>query len=272
MRTVKPIDANLSATNYYRGKTMPKNKVALDGNFRTEIEKEVSRTLEKRFIECPDSFEVKLENFTKYAKRQKLTRLLSLYEIFKRILPVKGSVIECGVYRGFGLMAWAQFSAILEPVNFARRIYGFDTFGGFTEASKEDKTTLAEVKKGGLAASSFEELNSLIRLYDLNRFLGHINKVCLIKGNAVTTIPKFVKKNPHLVISLLFLDFDLFEPTKVAIENFVPLMPKGAIIAFDELDNPLWPGETQALIKTIGIPNLKIERLDFDPYIGFAVI
>jgi hypothetical protein len=74
------------------------------------------------------------------------------------------------------------------------------------------------------------------------------------------------------VVSLLFLDFDLYEPTKVALKHFVPRMPKGAIIAFDELDNPLWPGETLALVHELGMGSLRIERLEFDPYIGFAVI
>ncbi|KKN04179.1 hypothetical protein LCGC14_1100000, partial [marine sediment metagenome] len=91
-------------------------------------------------------------------------------------------------------------------------------------------------------------------------------------GDVTKTIPEFIKKNKHLVVSLLFLDFDVFAPTKVAIENFYPRMPKGAIIAFDELDNPIWPGETMALLETVGINKLKIERFDFDPYIGYAVI
>ena len=169
-------------------------------------------------------------------------------------------------------MAWAQMSAILEPVNLTRRIYGFDTFEGFPSLSECDRTEHSEIKSGSLGANSFDELNELIKIYDSNRFLGHINKVQLIKGDATKTIPDFIQNNPHIVVSLLFLDFDLFEATKTAIENFYPRMPKGAIIAFDELDNPIWPGETQALLKTIGINKLKLERLDFDPYIGYAVI
>jgi hypothetical protein len=46
-------------------------------------------------------------------------------------------------------------------------------------------------------------------------------------------------------------------------------MPKGSILAFDELDNPIWPGETRALRDTLGINNVQIERLPWDPYIGF---
>ncbi len=64
-------------------------------------------------------------------------------------------------------------------------------------------------------------------------------------------MPQFVAEHPHLLVSLLFLDLDLYEPTKVAIECFLPRMPKGAVIAFDELDNPMWPGETLALLESV---------------------
>ena len=106
----------------------------------------------------------------------------------------------------------------------------------------------------------------------MNRFLGHVPKVELIKGDATDTIPAFLERMPHLLVSLLFLDFDLYEPTKAAIEHFVPRMPKGAIIAFDELDNPAWPGETRAMLDTLGARRLELQRLDFDPYVSFARI
>ena len=77
---------------------------------------------------------------------------------------------------------------------------------------------------------------------------------------------------PHVLVSLLFMDFDLYEPTKVALETFLPRMPKGAVLAFDELDNPLWPGETLAMLESHAKRPLRIERLEFDPYIGFAVL
>ncbi len=240
--------------------------------FRTEEEMSVGKNIAAIFDGCADSTEVKLENFPKYVRRQHLKRFLAHYEIFKRVLPVKGSVVECGVFRGFGVMAWAKLSAMLEPENFTRRIYGFDTFEGFPDVSPLDQNPVADVQKQALRADSFDELQSLIGEFDRDRFLGHMDKVHLVRGNATESIPRFVEANPHLVVSLLFLDFDLFEPTKAAIEHFVPRMPKGSIIAFDELDNPMWPGETLALLKTMDINNLRLERLPWDPYIGFAEI
>jgi len=243
-----------------------------EGGFRAESEKEIGKRIEAIFNKNPDSIESKLENFTKYIRRQKLTRLLALYEIFKKVLPVKGSIVECGVYGGFGLMAWANISSILEPANLTRRIYGFDTFEGFPEVGVKDLNKVMKPKSGQLYSDSYEELRALIEVYDSNRFLGHVSKVQLIKGDVAKTIPEFIINNNHLVISLLFLDMDLYEPTKVAIENFLPRMPKGAIIAFDELDNPIWPGETIALLESIGMNQLRIRRFEWDPYIGYAVL
>jgi len=249
-----------------------RRKVAPEAGYRTQVEKAVSKKMERIFLASADSVEVRLDNFTKYVREQKLRRLFALYEILKKVLPVKGSIIECGVHGGFGLMAWALISSILEPVNLTRRIYGFDTFEGFPCVADKDRAVSAQVKRGDLALQCYNELKKIIKVYDANRFIGHIQKVYLVKGDAVKTIPKFVCEHKHLVVSLLFLDFDLYEPTKAAIESFVPRMPKGAVIAFDELDNPIWPGETLALLETIGIGKLRIQRLNFDPYIGYAHI
>lgn len=240
--------------------------------YRTDAENAVGREIEEIFERSADAVEIRLENFPKYVRRQHLKRFLAMYELFKRVLPVKGSVVECGVFRGFGLMSWAKLSTILEPENLTRRIYGFDTFAGFPSVAEQDESAFAKTRVGDLGAESFDELQALISQYDRDRFLGHIPKVELVKGNITASAPAFVASHPHLVVSLLFVDCDLFEPTAAALKAFVPRMPRGAILAFDELDNPIWPGETLAVLETMGIRNLRLQRLDWDPYIAFAEI
>lgn len=241
-------------------------------SFKTETEQAAGKSLENIFVNCSDSIEAKLENFPKYARRQHLKRFLAMYEIFKMILPVKGSIVECGVFRGFSLMSWAKLSTILEPENLTRRIYGFDTFEGFPSVSESDRVGSGVAEPGDFYATNYEELQDLIKIYDQDRFLGHIPKVQLIRGDVTKTIAEFVRENRHLLVSLLFIDLDLYEPTKAVLEHIVPRMPKGAIIAFDELDNPIWPGETEALLAVLTINRLKIQRLPWDPYIGYAVL
>ena len=84
------------------------------------------------------------------------------------------------------------------------------------------------------------------KIQDTNKPISHIPQIKLIKGDACKTIPKFVNKNKHLIISLLYLDFDIYEPTVVALKNQF-FNAQGSVIVFDELNDERWPGETEAL-------------------------
>jgi len=172
-------------------------------------------------------------------------------------------------------MAWAHFSAILEPYNHTRRVIGFDTFSGFPEVSEKDvqRGSSEHLHPGAFQVPDniLEEIQYLISIHDRNRPLGHIPKVELVVGDAGETIPKYIEDHPHLLVSLLYLDFDLYEPTKAALEHFYPRVVKGGIIAFDELNCPEFPGETIALLETLGIPQAELCRFPFDPYISYFV-
>lgn len=231
--------------------------------------------MEALFANARGSQVEKLENFACYVPRQSIARFLCLSEIFKMALQVQGDVMECGVNWGGGLMTFAQLSAIWEPVNLQRRIVGFDTFSGFEAVSPEDDHAViqtAERRVGGYKADSLEDLRKTVALFDANRFVGHIQKVELVAGDVAKTVPAYLDREPQTVVSLLHLDLDLYEPTKVCIEHFVPRMPKGAVIIFDELNNRTWPGETKAVMEALGLPRLRIQRFTYEPHVSYAVL
>ena len=156
---------------------------AVAGGQRTPAERLEAGLNRECFERNPASWEDKIANFPKYVRRQNLTRFLALYELFKLVLPVKGSVIECGVHDGFGVMTWARLSGILEPVNLMRRVYGFDTFQGFPSLSDRDRTAgSSHVQAGDLFANSHDEILRLCEINDSTRLLGHVPKVELIRG------------------------------------------------------------------------------------------
>jgi len=216
----------------------------------------------------------KLRAFTKYVPVAEIGRFLAKNAIFPQIIGVQGSIVECGVFNGGGVMAWATLSAIYEPLNHLRRVIGFDTFEGFTSVSPQDDSQGINIHSvaGGLAARSDQDLAECVRIFDVYRPLGHIPKVELVKGDAVETMAGYLERNAHLVVALLYLDFDLYEPTRLALEVFVPRMPKGAIIAFDQLNQRHWPGETRALLEAIGVRSLRLQRFPFQPQISYAVL
>jgi hypothetical protein len=240
---------------------------------RSEKEKNYLSNLESCALASPFSMVEKLTNFPMYVPRQNLSNFLIKYEIFKQVLEVHGSIIECGTAFGGGLMTFAQLSAIFEPTNHQRRIVGFDTFAGFTRMASEDKGSMSpDAHSKGMAVDSYAEIERCVELYDANRFVGHVPKVELVRGDATSTIPEYVKNNPQLLVSLLYLDFDVYEPTKVALQQFLPRMPKGAVIAFDELNLRDWPGETVAALQMLDMNKLPLKRFPFGSTISYALV
>ena len=175
---------------------------------------------------------------------------------------------------GAGLFSYDHFSSIFEPINHSRKIIGFDTFEGFPNISDKDITNRSSeaFKIGGYAGSSLENIELAKNLFDTNRFLSHVNKIELVKGDICETVPEYIKNNPQLIISLLHLDLDIYKLTKQVIKSFFPRIPKGGIIAFDELNYDKCPGETIALDEVLGIKNLKLERLEFDPTFSYYIV
>ena len=234
--------------------------------------------LENYFNNSPGSSTEKLENFGKYVPRQNLARFLARYEIFKRIQNIQGSIVECGVLFGGGLMSFANISTILEPYNFQRRIIGFDTFTGFPEIASQDKAGLSErksahLKEGGFSApDAYQDIHNCIEVYNQNRFLNHFPKVSVIKGDFNETSKKYLKDYPQLIISCLYLDFDIYRPTKTALECFAPRVCKGGIIVFDELNEEAFPGETLAVMEYFDVNKMKVQRFPFEPRISYVVI
>ena len=242
-------------------------------DFTMYLPKEFRERLEGYFVSSPGTFVWKLQNFAKYVPRQALARFVVRYEMFKRVLNIQGSIIECGVFGGGGLMIWAQLSAIFEPLNYQRRIIGFDTFAGFTRISKEDKSGKSPfLYPGAGALDSYDDILESIESYDANRFLGNTKKVFLVKGDMNETVPMYLEQNPETIVSLMYLDVDVYEPTKIALEYFVPRMPKGAVIAFDELNDPDSPGETLALVETFGLNNVRLKRYPYASRVSYFVL
>ena len=242
-------------------------------NRSVDVEQRVA--LENAFHQSNLSTYEKIQSFPNYLQTTYVRKFISRYEIYAKVLEVHGSIVECGVLSGAGVFSWAHFSEIFEPYNHLRRIIGFDSFEGFPNISEIDNaSTLKSVnlQTGGLKSEQLSHLEGLIDIFDMNRPLQHISKISLVKGDASVTIPKFVEDNPEIVCALLWLDFDLYEGTRVALKHFLPRMPKGSLIAFDELNHPLWPGETVALFEEVGIRNLRIKRLPFGSTVSYAVL
>ena len=76
--------------------------------------------------------------FPVLARRQWLKRFLAHTELFQKTVNVPGDIAELGVFRGLGLMTWANLLESYCIGDRTKMVYGFDNWKGFTELSPED--------------------------------------------------------------------------------------------------------------------------------------
>ena len=75
-----------------------------------------------------------------------------------------------------------------------------------------------KVFKKDFSNTDFSFLKELISVNKSNDIIKHIEKVILVKGDAVKTIPKFCKSNKALIVKLLYLDCPIYKPTITALK------------------------------------------------------
>ncbi|MEJ7677580.1 MAG: hypothetical protein WKG06_06875 [Segetibacter sp.] len=90
-----------------------------------------------------------------------------------------------------------------------------------------------------------------------------IKKFELIKGDVSETLPAHLQQHPETIISLAYFDMDVYKPTRDCLQLIKPYLTKGSCIAFDELNDVNWPGETIALREVFGTHNFCLHHSPF---------
>lgn len=240
----------------------------MTGRRRTESEKRRGEQLEACLSNVSSEYVATCPSL--FMSRPQVTTMMSRFEAYKLIQDVPGAVLETGVFRGNSLMWLAQVSQVLEPFALNRKFIGFDTFEGFRslDANKDPK----DVDVDTFADTRLGTLRQAIEIFDLDRPVSGIPKVELVVGDVSTTARDYANLHPELMVSMLILDTDLYQPTIAALEAFVPLMPPGGVILFDEVAYEFFPGETSALKEYFGAPLPKLSRFPFDSTAAFMIV
>lgn len=85
-----------------------------------------------------------LNNLGLFLTRPSMARILFMHDLYLKILNVPGSIIELGTHWGQNVALFSTFRTIYEPQNIGRKVIGFDTFDGLTEAKSQDGELLAD--------------------------------------------------------------------------------------------------------------------------------
>jgi hypothetical protein len=214
-------------------------------NFDQNIWDETIQLIKENNIDLRDV----IENFILFYRRVNFAKFLTHIEIFKKTIGIPGAVVDCGVFKGTSLLTFVKLIEVYCPGDTLKRVIGFDTFKGFPPLSPKDGPPNESRGKqtGGWNASDFlPVLKILVGITQKDSMIPRFKRVELVQGDVRQTIPAYVKNNPGLRISLLHLDLDLYEPTKVALVHLYPLVVAGGVVLVDEYAMDGFPGESAA--------------------------
>jgi Macrocin-O-methyltransferase (TylF) len=212
-------------------------------------------------------------NLSLYLSREHLGDLVTTVELYRRILDVPGEVMEFGVRWGRRLAVFVALRELLEPHNYTRRVVGFDTFSGFPRIRREDGDH-PKLKEGSLSVTDgfVSHLSAVLETHERESLDCHVERFQLCVGDAPDTLGAYLEVHQEALISLAYFDLDLYEPTRTCLELVLPRMGKGSVLAFDELSQLNFPGETRAMREVLHLRDLRLERFPFHPYPVFTVL
>lgn len=157
--------------------------------------------------------------------------ILSLIDSVKYIIKndIKGSLVECGVWKGGSVMAIIMTLQEMGVNN--RHIYLYDTFEGMSEPGIEDKRA-----DGTPIYNEGNEyvISSLDTVKENIKKLGYdMNKIHFVKGKVEDTLSKTTPDS----IALLRLDTDWYESTKYELECLYPKLSKQGVLIIDDYES-----------------------------------
>ena len=186
----------------------------------------------------------------------RLSKIIAHYELFKLTQNLPGAIVECGIFKGASFVRFAGFRDLFGNP-FSHKLIGFDIFGKFPETGFEKDTKYRE----NFIEAAGDQSISKDQLLDVLKRKGIEKNVELIEGDITKTIPQYVDNNPHLKISLLNLDTDIYEPAVTILEHLWPRIVRGGVLILD--DYGAFPGETKAVDDYFDGKDIIINKFDF---------
>lgn len=153
----------------------------------------------------------------------------------ERTANLAGDIVECGVWRG-GMIA-----GIAELLGTGRKYFLFDSFEGLPEAREIDGSAARNWQANKASPEYFDNCKAEIGFATEAMKMTGADFQC-VKGWFEDTLPAFDGTG---AISLLRLDADWYESTKVCLANLFPKVVEGGMILID--DYYTWSGCSRAV-------------------------
>jgi O-methyltransferase len=177
-------------------------------------------------------------------------RMYSLYKAIEYTLDnnIKGDFVECGVWKGGSSMLIAL--TLLQKGITNRNIYLYDTFEGMSAPTDADVAHSGESAGKLLSEQDKAKADSVWCYSPIDAVKANLlstgypeKHLFFVKGKVEDTLPITVPS----IISLLRLDTDWYESTKIEMEVLYPLLEKQGILIIDDFG--FWEGARRAIVE-----------------------
>tara|TARA_B100000614_G_scaffold236765_1_gene234509 strand:+ start:137 stop:820 length:684 start_codon:yes stop_codon:yes gene_type:complete len=192
---------------------------------------------------------------------ERMSKFLIHYEAFKLIKNIEGSIVECGIFKG---TSFVRFGVLRDAYKKTKsKLIGFDVFNDIypnTSFENEQKHRKHWIKTAGPSSISMGQLRKVFKNQKIKNYE-------LVKGDVLKSIPKYLKKNKNLKISLLNIDLAFVEPTKCALELLYDKVVKNGVILFDNYGGEgtngiFYKGETKVIKDFLKKKKRKIKKFE----------
>lgn len=190
-----------------------------------------------------------------------LAKLLWRTKFLLDTKDVPGDIVECGVFKGSGLLSYLKIKSVFFP-NAFKKVIGFDFFNtdsliqSLTDHDKETMNKMFVDRNTNINEQYIDYLYNMAERCGFDK-----TDLELIKGDVSITSAEYLKNRPGAKISLLYVDVDLEKPTYDLLTNFWPLISKGGIIVLDDYGYHQWT-EAKGADKFADDHNLIIYPID----------
>jgi len=185
-------------------------------------------------------------------------RITALYHSLEYIREnnIPGDIVECGVWKGGnikGIMDYLHFHNIHD-----KDVWLFDTFEGMTAPDENDVDLYSNKAKDVLeAVMCYASLDSVKSVLQQSVFPQ--SQVHYVVGDILETLKE--EKNIPKTISLLRLDTDWYQSTKIELEVLYPNLQSNGVMIVDDYGH--WQGSKKAVDEYFANTDVVFEQIDY---------
>lgn len=217
------------------------------------------------FDDLDPAFRAQME----FVKAYTMTSIERLYDLYKSVeyiskSKVPGDMLECGVWRGGSMMLVARTLLAMGDTN--RTLYLYDTFEGHPKPDAQEDIDLwgnraiddwtihrktDETSEWAYVSIDEVRANMALTGYPMER-------IVLVKG----MVEKTAGQNTPQALSLMRLDTDWYESSRVGLETFWPRLSRCGILIADDYGH--YKGQRKAVDDFFSVRSpVLLHRVDY---------